>query len=148
MSIDPVVWILAGLVLLIAEVVAPSLFFWPLGIAAIIAGAAALLGARAVEWQIAIFIAVSAGLLLLTRTAARRYLLSASPNLRTNVDAIPGQRAVALSDLLPGGGDGQVRLHGMEWLATNEGNRPIAVGSGVRISRVDGITLVVRAEER
>lgn len=145
---DAVVWILGGLILLIAEVIAPSLFFWPLGIAAIVSGTATLLGVRAVEWQVAIFIAVSGGLLLLTRTAARRYLLSASPHLRTNVDAIPGQRAVALTELMPGGGAGQVRLHGMEWLAQNEGDIPIAVGSGVRISRVDGITLVVRAEER
>jgi inner membrane protein len=147
-SIDPVVWILGGLILLIAEVVAPSLFFWPLGIAAIVSGTATLLGVRAVEWQLAIFIAASAGLLLLTRTAARRYLLTASPHLRTNVDAIPGQRAIALAELTPGGGSGQVRLHGMEWLAQNEGDAAITVGTGVRISRVDGITLVVRAEER
>lgn len=79
-------------------------------------------------------------------TSARRSLLGGSPPLRTNVDALAGQRALTLGDFVPSG-RGQVRLHGMEWLAQNAGSAPIVAGSSVRILRVEGITLVIEPEE-
>jgi membrane protein implicated in regulation of membrane protease activity len=80
-------------------------------------------------------------------SAAGNYFQSASPHLRMNADAIPGQRAIALTELVLGGGAGRVRLRAMEWLAEPVDDRIIPAGSHVRIIAINGTTLVVRAEE-
>ncbi|MDE3192969.1 MAG: NfeD family protein, partial [Chloroflexota bacterium] len=135
------VWAIAGLLLLGAEVVVPSMFFWPVGVAAIATSVAAGVGLDGIEQQLAVFVVTGALLLILTRTAARRYFLTASPQFRSNAAAIPGEIAAALSEIdriRPG----QVKLHGIEWLARSRG-RSITAGTTVRVVRVDGITLIV-----
>jgi membrane protein implicated in regulation of membrane protease activity len=72
---------------------------------------------------------------------------TASPRLRMNADALPGQRAVALTELVLGGNGGRVRMRAMEWLAVPTDHHIIPAGANVRIVAINGITLVVRAEE-
>ena len=53
--------------------------------------------------------------------------------------------AVLLADLPPGG-VGKAELRGTSWTARNEGERPLATGERARVTRVDGLTLWLRAE--
>jgi membrane protein implicated in regulation of membrane protease activity len=147
MLVDAVFWVIAGIVLLFAEGVVPRQFFWSAGMSALLAAAVRLTGVESLELQVLVFVVSCGILLVLTRTAAGKYFQLASPHLRMNADAIPGQRATALTDLVLGAGAGRVRLRAMEWLAEPVDDQVIPAGSRVRIIAINGTTLVVRAEE-
>ncbi|MEZ5361609.1 MAG: NfeD family protein [Bryobacterales bacterium] len=68
-----------------------------------------------------------------------------APRNGEEVDALVGQRAVALQDLAEGA-LGKVELRGTTWNARNAGTLPLMLGSGCRVKRVDGLTLYVERE--
>jgi membrane-bound serine protease (ClpP class) len=61
----------------------------------------------------------------------------------TGVEAMPGQTAVALTDLAP---EGQVLYRGEHWLARCPARAP--AGSHLRITAIDGLTLEVELETK
>ena len=145
--VDALIWIAAGIALLFVEVFSPRQYYWSIGMGALFAGASQRVGLESLPLQGLVFLAVSATLLVLTRTGADTYFQNVSPHLRMNADALPGQVAVALTELALGSSAGRVRLRAMEWLAQPVDDRVIPIGARVRVVAVNGITLVVRAEE-
>jgi membrane-bound serine protease (ClpP class) len=61
--------------------------------------------------------------------------------VQTGAEGLVGERAEVIVPLAP---DGRVRLRGEIWSARSE--VPAAVGDAVRVSEVDGLTLVVEPE--
>jgi hypothetical protein len=143
-GIDPVwLWLIGGVVLLIAEVIAPGFFLMFIGAAAIATGLLALLLPVGIPAQLALF-AILALIIIRVggrRAYAMRYDYSADPLLNDRVGRLLG-RVVVVSQPVDANG-GRVRVGDGEWSARGG---PAAVGERVRIVDVDGNCLKVEAE--
>ncbi len=138
------VWLIAAVVLGVAELVTGTLALVLVAAGALAAALSSALGADVVIQLIA-FVAVSvAGLALIRPIALRR--LRRRPVLRTGTAALVGQTGYVLADVSPHGG--RVKIGGEEWSA-----RPydevtvIPAGSTVDILQIKGATALVYPRE-
>ncbi|MCU1680367.1 MAG: hypothetical protein JWQ81_1106 [Amycolatopsis sp.] len=138
------VWLIVGLVLMMAEVLSGDFVLIMLGVAALFgAGGAALTDNVVVE--VAVFAVVSVALLVLGRPALKRRFLG-GPGTRTNTDALIGARAVVISTVDAESG-GRIKLAGDVWSARSlsEGHS-LEPGTTVTVVEISGATAVVAAE--
>lgn len=137
-------WLLLGLILAGAEIMAPGgfylLFF---GIAALAVGALAGSGVVAADWlQWLLFSVIAVVSLLLFRGP----LLRMSQGHKSHpVDTMVGETAVLLDDLPPEH-TGKAELRGTTWSARNTGASPLAKGQRATVTKVDGLTLWLKLE--
>ena len=92
--------------------------------------------------QLAVFVAVSVILLLLTRPLLAKLRVKQQP--RTNADLNIGESAVVIEEIDPALGKGRARLGGVDWIAVSEAGSIIPAEAVVIVTRVDGAKLVVR----
>ena len=136
-----VIWVVAAVVLLIAEATTSAFIALYFGLAAIAAAAVALSGLGVVVQLIA-FAALSVGSLTVTRPALKRAIGSTSLH-RTGVDAMQGRIGVvtrAIGELE----SGLVKVGGETWTARSfYDEEPIAEGSRVEVIKIEGVTALV-----
>jgi membrane protein implicated in regulation of membrane protease activity len=136
-----VIWVVAAVVLLIAEATTSAFIALYFGLAAIAAAAVALTGLGVVVQLIA-FAALSVGSLTVTRPALKRAIGSTSLH-RTGVDAMQGRIGVvtrAIGELE----SGLVKVGGETWTARSfYDEEPIAEGSRVEVIKIEGVTALV-----
>jgi inner membrane protein len=136
-------WLIGGVVLLIAEVVAPGFSLIFIGAAAIATGLLALLLGVGVVLQLGLF-AILAFLAVRIggrRFYASRYDYSADPLLNDRGARLLGRVVVVVQPVDADGG--RVRVGDGEWSARGG---PAAIGERVRIVDIDGNCLKVEAE--
>jgi membrane protein implicated in regulation of membrane protease activity len=138
-------WILAGLVLMVAEVVAPGgiimLFF---GVAALIVGALVAAGLGGPVWfQWLLFSVLSIVSLVTLRGPILRRMREGVAR-SAQVDSLVGELVLLITDLAPGA-EGKVELRGTSWTAKNVGDRPLSKGQQCKVDRIDGLKLFVRS---
>jgi membrane protein implicated in regulation of membrane protease activity len=137
-------WLFLGLVLAGAEIASPGgfylLFF---GIAALVVGALAGLDLVRTEWlQWLLFSGLAVVSLVLLRSPLLR-ITAGTPD--RSVDSMIGETAVLLGELAPGH-TGKAELRGTTWSARNDGPSLLAKDQRAIVTRVDGLTLWVKAE--
>jgi membrane protein implicated in regulation of membrane protease activity len=136
-----VIWVVAAVVLLIAEATTSAFIALYFGLAAIAAAAVALTGLGVVVQLIA-FAALSVGSLTVTRPALKRAIGSTTLH-RTGVDAMQGRIGVvtrAIGELE----SGLVKIGGETWTARSfYDEEPIAEGSRVEVIKIEGVTALV-----
>jgi membrane protein implicated in regulation of membrane protease activity len=136
-------WLIGGVVLLIAELIAPGFFLIFIGAAAIATGLLALLLGLPVAVQMAAF-AILAFLSVRIggrRAYASRYDYTADPLLNNRAARLLGKVVVVVEAVDSKGG--RVRVGDGDWSARGG---PAAVGERVRIVDIDGNCLKVEAE--
>ena len=141
---DTIIWLVLMIAFLIAEaatVVTISLWFAG---GALVALVASLLGAPL--WlQVALFFLVSAALLGSLRGMVRKHF---TPKLaRTNVDAIIGSSGYVTAEIDNIKATGTVKLGAMEWSARATAGAPIAVGTLVKVDKIEGVKVFVTPAE-
>ena len=130
-------WLWLALVLLIAEILTVGFFAAAMALAALFTSGAALLGLSPYG-QLAFFSLFAIGSMVWIRPVFVRWL---SPHTeQTNTDALVG-RTGTVTEQVPAGGTGRVRLTNEEWRATS--THKIDEGTAVRVLAVEGNTLVV-----
>ena len=137
------IWLAAAFVFTVGEMAtAGSFFLLPFAIGAAAAAGAAFLGlAVPLEWFL--FVVVSAAVFALLWPVGRR-LDRTRPAVRVGATRWAGKEALVLRAIPPGvGSTGLVRVDREEWRAESLTGTPIAAGSTVLVSRVDGTRLVV-----
>jgi len=136
-------WVLVGFALLAIELFTPGGFFTLFfGLGALAVAVPVGLGIVSEVWvQWLLFTAVS----LVALVTLRSRLVSSMRVQGKPVDTLAGETGTALEDLAPGK-TGKAELRGTAWTARNAGDQPLAKGARVRVERVDGLTLFVRAE--
>lgn len=138
------IWVLGGLVLLLAEVLTPGGFFVVFfGVGAILVGALQAAGWSGPEWaQWLVFTVLSvASLAIFRKPLMQRFNLKDSKP----VDQLEGETALVTEDVAPGG-FGKAEMRGASWTARSSGTAPLARGQRCRVERVEGLTLWLRAE--
>lgn len=136
-------WLIGGVLLLIAEVIAPGFFLVFVGAAAIATGLFALLFGLGVPLQLALFAIYT----LLAVMIGRRFYanvateVSSDPLLNDRVGRLVGKVVTVVTAV--DDHNGRVRVGDGEWSARGG---PAAAGERVRITGVDGNCLTVVTE--
>jgi membrane protein implicated in regulation of membrane protease activity len=137
------IWLIVGILLMVAEVLSGDLVLIMLGIGALVgAGSAQLTGGDIID--VGVFAVVSVGLLVLARPALKRRFLIV-PSVKTNTDALIGAHATVLATVDVHGG--QIKIGGETWSARclSEGQR-IEPGTKVTVVEISGATAIISAE--
>jgi membrane protein implicated in regulation of membrane protease activity len=143
-GIEPAwLWLIGGVVLLIAEIIAPGFFLMFIGAAAIATGLLTLLLPVGIALQLALFAILALAIVRVggRRAYAMRYEYSTDPLLNDRVGRLLGRVVVVVESVDANGG--RVRVGDGEWSARGG---PAAPGDRVRIVDVDGNCLKVEAE--
>ncbi len=137
------IWLIVAIVALGVEVFTVGLSFGIIAVGAGAAAAAAALGAPLIV-QALVGLVVSVAGIVLIRPIALRHLRRPPRDSRTGIDALPGTRAEAISAITDR--DGRIRMRGEVWSARLDADvttEPVAEGSDVVVTRIDGATALV-----
>jgi hypothetical protein len=147
MSILPIdsewLWLIGGVVLLIAELIAPGFFLVFIGAAAIVTGFVALVLPIGLALQLALFAALAfvAARYGGRRAYSMRYDYSSDPLLNDRAKRLLGRVVIATQPI--DSHSGRVRVGDSEWSARGG---PAVVGDRVRIVDIEGNCLKVEPE--
>jgi membrane protein implicated in regulation of membrane protease activity len=142
-DVDPAwLWLIGGVVLLIAELIAPGFFLIFIGGAAIATGLFTLLFGLGTVPQLALFALYALlSVMIGRRFYGNRGADSADPLLNDRAGRLVGKVVTVVATVDEHGG--RVRVGDSEWSARGG---PAAVGERVRITGIDGNCLKVEAE--
>jgi membrane protein implicated in regulation of membrane protease activity len=133
-------WFAAAGVLLIIEMLTVDLLFASLAFSALLAAGANALGFNVVI-QGAVFGVGAVGSILLLRPIALRHLKKKPADYATNVEALIGAPALALTEITDIAG--QVKLSGETWSAQSFSGT-ISEGSRCEVTAIEGATAIVK----
>ena len=145
--VPPVLWLGAGLLLMLGELVAPGAFLVWIGLAAFGTGIAVLLGLGGFEAEVACFVVLAA---LAIGTALKLHRRALRPSVNTPGSGLVGRTATALAFT---GLEGRVRVGDSDWPARLAGapggaaiGRAVAPGTRLKVQGIDGLVLLVVPE--
>ena len=139
-------WLILGVLFIVAEIFTSGFVLLWFGIGALVAGTSALLG-LGLPWQVMVFLAVSIALTIASRTIFERVLMRGSPGreLKTGIESLPGRIGVVVISSEGPLREGAVRIFGSTWRAfPSEDEGLLREGERVQIDRVDGSSVYVR----
>lgn len=134
------IWATAFVVFVIAELATVGLVSVWFAVGALAAVIAAALGG-ALWLQMALFMALSILLLILTRPFAKNYVNSRKKP--TNADRVFEMAAVVTENIDNIEGTGAVRVDGKIWTARSAGGEILPCGTVVRPVKIEGVKLIV-----
>lgn len=144
-----ILWVVLGVVLIIAEVFTLGFVLLWFGIGAIAAAFVGYLG-LGLSGQFLVFAVVSIVLTALSRTIfAKYYPHGDENNIRTGMDSLPGQIGTVSSASRGALAQGEVKVYGSTWTAfPEEGESPLIEGEKVEVARIEGSSIYVRRVEK
>jgi membrane protein implicated in regulation of membrane protease activity len=135
-----VLWLIIGIVLVLAEVLSGAFVLVMLGSAALVAALAAAVGAGPIVSTV-VFAAAAAGGITLARPALVRRMHTEN-HIKTNVDALVGAKAQVVATV--DAHTGQVKVNGEVWSArAYDETEVLEPGRSVTIMSISGATAVV-----
>ena len=145
-SIVWILWVVLGVVLIIAEVFTPGFVLLWFGIGALAAALTSMLGAG-LALQFLVFIALSTLLTALSRTIFVNYFTrEGEPDgLKSGAAGMPGQIGTVVTSSRGALDEGAVKVFGSVWTAyPAEGEPPLEAGDRVVVERLQGASIYVR----
>jgi membrane protein implicated in regulation of membrane protease activity len=143
-QIIPIIWLVLGVALMIAEIFTLGFVLFWFGIGALAAALAGFLGAG-LGIQFLIFALVSIALTAMSRTIFARYLPSAEGDtIRTGVDALPGKIGTVTAASKGALNEGAVKVYGSTWTAYPIDDVALTEGEKVEVVEVRGSSIYVR----
>jgi membrane protein implicated in regulation of membrane protease activity len=141
--VEPLLWIVLGVVLAIAEIFTTTLFLIMLSVGAFAAAGSAALGAP-VGVQALVFALVSALTVLGARPTIQRHQRSAAESGENpfGIEALQGADALVLERV--DADEGRVKIDGESWSArAYDATQVFAPGERVRVIEIKGVTALV-----
>ena len=140
-----VLWLIAAVVLAVAEVLNLSFFLFPFAIGAAAAAVVELAG-LGMPVAVVVFAVLTVLSFGIVRPIARRHLRT-PPQIRTGTAALIGRRAVVLERIANDEGVGCIRLDGEVWSArAYDDDRVFEAGTRVQVLEIRGATALVDEE--
>ena len=138
------IWILLGFALLGLELATTSLQIGFFGGGAIAVGLLVALGVGGPLWvQLILFTVISVSSLFFLRQRMLHLLGLGTP--AKEIDTMIGEIAIASDEIAPGA-TGKAELRGTSWNARNESGATIHAGALCIVTKLDSLTLIVKAE--
>jgi membrane protein implicated in regulation of membrane protease activity len=133
-------WLIIGVILVLAEMLSGAFVLVMLGGAALVAALVASIGAGGILSGL-VFAAVAAGGITLARPALVRHM-HLGEHVKTNIDALVGGKAVVVATV--DAQSGQVKINGEVWSARSyDETEVLEPGRSVTIMNISGATAVV-----
>jgi membrane protein implicated in regulation of membrane protease activity len=145
-SIVWILWVVLGVVLIIAEVFTPGFVLLWFGIGALAAAFASMLG-LGLGLQFLTFILISTALTALSRTIFVNYFTreGGEHGLKSGAAGMPGQVGTVVTSSRGALDEGAVKVFGSIWTAyPAEGEPPLEAGDRVVVERLQGASIYVR----
>jgi len=144
-----ILWILLGVILIIAEIFTLGFVLFWFGIGAFAAALAGFLGFGMIV-QFIVFAAVSTVLTVMSRTILANYFSQTDENtFKTGIDSLPGQIGTVTSASKGTLQEGAVKVYGSTWTAfPMDGETNLIEGEKVEVISVKGSSIYVRRAER
>ena len=136
------IWIVAGIILFIAEIITPGFVLANFGVAAFASAIAAWFGAD-ITVQVIVFAVASVVSFIVVRPLLTRTMLREGKGIPTGTQAIIGREAKVTADIPTPPEAGRVKLDGDSWRAMSSNREPITIGSTVKIDSVESTTVYV-----
>jgi membrane protein implicated in regulation of membrane protease activity len=140
-----ILWVVLGVVLIIAEIFTLGFVLFWFGIGAFVA---ALLGYAGLSfiWQFLAFAIVSVALTAMSRTIFSNYFANSSENdIKMGVDSLPGQIGTVSSASKGALHEGAVKVFGSTWTAFPiDEETPLIEGEKVEVVHIKGSSIYVR----
>ncbi len=136
-------WTIAGILLIIVEMLTYTFFAASFGVAAL-ATAYASTKDVGLTRELATFVIASTVCVFGVRPLFTKLIYKRSDNTPVLVQAMIGQAGTVVDEIEPQGGQGRVKTGGEEWRATATDARGIPAGVRVEIVAVQGATLTVK----
>jgi membrane protein implicated in regulation of membrane protease activity len=140
-QLTPAVWIIAGLVLAVLEMIVPGMVIIWFGVAGVVTGILAIF-VRNSYIQFGVFIVLSGLMVVFSQRIARRITRKEPESVGAN--RMQDATGIVLQDIAPSV-VGRVKVGGDEWRA--EAPVAIAKGTRVRVLRVEGTRVIVEPIE-
>ena len=135
------IWlILCGIFLLIEIFNISFLLIWP-GIGSFFAFIASILGAS-IEIQIAVF-AITTTIMIIFMKPLVKKLFKNKDDTKMNNNAMIGKKGIVIKEINPLEETGQVKVAGELWSAITLDNTKIQINEIVKVTKVEGVKLVV-----
>ena len=142
-----ILWVVLGVILIVAEIFTPGFVLLWFGVGAIIAALAALVG-LGYPLQFLLFFIVSIALTAASRTIFTRYLVRGKEDgggYKSGADSLPGQIGTVVTSSRGALSEGAVKVYGSTWTAyPAQGEDPLEAGDRVIVERVSGASIYVR----
>jgi membrane protein implicated in regulation of membrane protease activity len=145
-SIVWILWVVLGVVLIIAEVFTPGFVLLWFGVGALAAALASMLGAG-LGLQFLTFILISTALTALSRTIFVNYFTREGEpeGLKSGAAGLPGRIGTVVTSSRGALDEGAVKVFGSVWTAyPAEGEPPLEAGDRVVVERLQGASIYVR----
>ena len=141
-----ILWVVLGVVLIIAEVFTPGFVLLWFGVGALAAALASMLGAG-LAFQFLVFLVISTALTALSRTIFVNYFTrdGEQDGLKSGAAGLPGQIGTVVTSSRGALDEGAVKVFGSIWTAyPAEGEPPLEAGDRVVVEHLKGASIYVR----
>ena len=140
-----ILWLILGVILIIAEIFTLGFVLLWFGIGALAAALVGFLGFGLI-WQFLAFAGVSIGLTAMSRTIFARYLPHGDGNaMKSGVDSLPGKIGTVTTASQGALQEGAVKVFGSTWTAYPiDGEADLVEGEKVEVIEVKGSSIYVR----
>ena len=139
------IWVIAALVLLIAEMSSGDFWLTCIAIGCLAAGIVALLPIG-LPLQVITFAAATLLSFGAVRPALRRHFRIGHDVIKTNVDALPGKVGVVTERIEGGSRPGRALVEGEDWRAASLDDSTLEPGTRIMVVQVEGNILLVEKE--
>jgi membrane protein implicated in regulation of membrane protease activity len=134
-----IIWLIIGLVLIVAEIVTTTFILLFFGVGAIVTAVVAALGLESIAAQIILCTIVSGSGIFLFRGKLRSSLEAKNPMAGNDMH----DEKLELSEDIPPGATAKIMFRGSPWTALNDSPDTMRKGQTVKIARTDGIKLIL-----
>lgn len=136
------IWLIAAGVFFVVEIATVGFMIFWLGIAALVTCLLSLVISN-VFAQMAIFVVLSAILLLFTRPFVEKFVIKKEERVTTNAYSIVGKEAIVTQTFDPSSGIGQIKVGSEKWTAKSENTTVFNEGDKVIVNSIEGVKAVV-----
>ena len=137
------IWVIIALLFVVIEMFTTGFAVMCISFGCLFAAGVSLFD-LGIEWQLSAFAVGTVLSFLLVRPVVQKLLYRKSQEVKTNVDALCGRRAIvteAVGDELH---PGRVKIDGDEWKAVSGDGQTIEVGDAVEVLAVNSVILTVK----
>ena len=139
-------WVVLGVIFFVFEIFTPGFIVATFGFGCLAAAFPAYFHSHFL-WQLFAFSAGTLAFFFTVRPLYLKYLYPREKQISTNAQALIGQKGVVIEAIDVARGQGRVKVGGEDWKASCRTREHLAVGTKVRVSALEGVTLFVEPIE-
>ena len=136
-------WVIVALVFVIVEMFTSGFAVMCISFGCIFGAVASALDWE-LKWQLLVFAIGTALAFMTVRPLVYKLFYKKGQEVKTNVDALVGRRAIVTERIEGELNAGRVKIDGDDWKAVSTDTEPIEVGAAVEITAINSVILTVK----